>query len=228
MSRTDNRTVGEGRAAASSMRDLVRKGPVSVVTTSSTAAGSVPADPVRALQHTLYRAAKADPGRRFHALRDKIFRKDVLWRAWVAVFRNDGAPGIDRATLADVEEYGVARLLDELAAELKEGGYRPLPARRVLIPKPGTAEQRPLSIPTRVAYCAAPQACRGFGNLCHGDAPVSPAGGSASAGVVRAEAGRRCGAELRGRPAGVVDAAVELDRPCSGQRGRATDLRSPG
>jgi retron-type reverse transcriptase len=133
------------------MRDVVRKGPVSVVTASSTAAGSVPADPVRALQHALYRAAKADPGRRFHALRDKIFRKDVLWRAWVAVFRNDGAPGIDKATLADVKEYGVARLLDELAVELRVGGYRPLPARRVLIPKPGTAERRPLSIPTEAA-----------------------------------------------------------------------------
>ena len=47
---------------------------------SSTAVGSR-VDSVRALQHALYRAAKADPGRRFHALRDKIFRKDVLWRA---------------------------------------------------------------------------------------------------------------------------------------------------
>ena len=53
-----------------------------------------------------------------------------------------------RPPLAEVEEYGVARLLDELAAELREGAYRPLPARRVLIPKPGTDERRPLSIPT--------------------------------------------------------------------------------
>jgi group II intron reverse transcriptase/maturase len=105
-------------------------------------------DPVRALQHALYRAAKADPGRRFHALRDKVFRRDVLWRAWVAVRRNNGAPGIDKTTLADVEEYGVARLLDEVAVELKEGRYRPVPTRRVLIPKPGTTEKRPLSIPT--------------------------------------------------------------------------------
>ncbi|MFU8855201.1 group II intron reverse transcriptase/maturase [Micromonospora sp. SL1-18] len=104
-------------------------------------------DKVRALQHTLYRTAKADPGRRFHTLWDKVLRRDVLWRAWVAVRRNDGAPGIDRTTLAAVEEYGVARLLDELAAELREGRYRPLPARRVFIPKPGTSEQRPLSIP---------------------------------------------------------------------------------
>ncbi len=107
----------------------------------------VPADPVRALQHALYRAAKADPGRRFHALYDKICRSDVLWRAWVAVRRNNGAPGIDKITLAAVGEYGVTRLLEELASELREGRYRPLPARRVLIPKPGTTEQRPLSIP---------------------------------------------------------------------------------
>jgi group II intron reverse transcriptase/maturase len=110
--------------------------------------GRVPLDKVRALQHTLYRAAKADPGRRFHALWDKVLRRDVLWRAWVAVRRNNGAPGIDRTTLAQVEEYGVDRLLDEVAGELKERRYRPLPARRVFIPKPGQpTEQRPLSIP---------------------------------------------------------------------------------
>ena len=114
----------------------------------SGSAGGVPADPVRALQHALYRAAKADPGRRFHALYDKVSRSDVLQRAWAAVRSNDGAPGIDKVTLAAVEEYGVARLLGELASELEDKRYRPLPARRVLIPKPGTAEQRPLSIPS--------------------------------------------------------------------------------
>jgi hypothetical protein len=121
---------------------------VSAVSASPAVVGSSPADPVRALQHALYRAAKADPGRRFHALRDKVFRRDVLWRAWVTVYRNGGASGIDRTTLADVEEYGVTRLLEEVAAELRNGSYRPLPARRVLIPKPGTDEKRPLSIPS--------------------------------------------------------------------------------
>ena len=58
--------------------------------------GTSPSDPVRALQHALYRAAKADPGRRFHALGDKVYRRDVLWRAWVEVRRNSGAAGIDR------------------------------------------------------------------------------------------------------------------------------------
>jgi len=98
------------------------------------------------LQHVLYRAAKADPNRRFHALHDKVYREDVLWRAWVAVRRNNGAPGIGKTTLADVEEYGVARLLGELASDLKDGSWRPLPARKVLIPKPGSSERRPLAI----------------------------------------------------------------------------------
>ena len=89
---------------------------------------------VRALQHALYRAAKADPGRRFHTLRDKVYRRDVLWRGWVAVRRNDGAPGIDKITLDQIEkEYGIDRLLGELADELREGTYRPLPMRRVWI-----------------------------------------------------------------------------------------------
>jgi group II intron reverse transcriptase/maturase len=104
-------------------------------------------DRVQALQRTLYRAAKADPGRRFHALYDKVYRRDVLERAWDSVRRNGGAAGIDRTTIADVERYGVPRLLDELAADLKAGAYRPLPARRALIDKPGSAEKRPLSIP---------------------------------------------------------------------------------
>ena len=105
-------------------------------------------DKVRELQRTLYRAAKADPGRRFHALHDKVYRRDVLERAWELVRANRGAAGIDRETIADVERYGVSRLLDELAADLKDGSYRPLPARRVFIPKPGRPdEQRPLSIP---------------------------------------------------------------------------------
>ena len=104
-------------------------------------------DKVRDLQRTLYRAAKADPERRFHALYDKVLRRDVLERAWELVRANRGAAGIDRQTIADVEQHGVDRLLDGLAVALRDGSYRPLPARRVFIPKPGRSEQRPLSIP---------------------------------------------------------------------------------
>ena len=115
-------------------------------------------DNVRELQRTLYRAAKADPGRRFHALHDKVYRRDVLERAWELVRRNRGAAGIDQQTITDIEHYGVTRLLDELAADLRDGSYRPLPARRVFIPKPGSLERRPLSIPAvrdRVVQAAA-------------------------------------------------------------------------
>jgi group II intron reverse transcriptase/maturase len=115
-------------------------------------------DKVRELQRTLYRAAKADPGRRFHALHDKVHRRDVLERAWELVRRNRGAAGIDQQTIDGVERYGVDRLLGELATDLSGGSYRPLAARRVFIPKPGSRERRPLSIPAvrdRVVQAAA-------------------------------------------------------------------------
>jgi RNA-directed DNA polymerase len=93
------------------------------------------------LQHVLYRAAKADPNRRFHALFDKVHRRDVLDGAWEDVRRNRGAAGIDRVSLTEAEEYGVTRLLGELAAEVRERRYRPLPARHhpnaFLGPPPG-------------------------------------------------------------------------------------------
>src|SRR3970282_1505805 len=98
-------------------------------------------DRVRELQWTLYRAAKAGPKRRFHALYDKVYRRDVMERAWDQVRRNRGAAGIDRMPLADVEQYGVSRLLDKLAADLREGLCRPLLGLRVWIPKPGPEER---------------------------------------------------------------------------------------
>jgi len=124
------------------------------------APGMVRADfvKVRELQRKLWAAAKQSPERRFHALYDRIHRGDVLWEAWERVRANRGAAGVDRVTLAYVqEEYGVARLLAELQADLREGTYRPAPARRVDIPKPD-GSKRPLGIPTvrdRVAQQAA-------------------------------------------------------------------------
>jgi RNA-directed DNA polymerase len=118
------------------------------------------ADPVnvRELQRKLWAAAKQSPGRRFHALYDRIHRGDVLWEAWERVRKNRGAAGVDRITLAYVQEvYGVRRLLAELQRDLREGTYRPAPARRVEIPKPD-GSKRPLGIPTvrdRVAQQAA-------------------------------------------------------------------------
>ena len=114
------------------------------------APGNVRANPVnvRELQRKLWAAAKQSPERRFHALYDRICRGDVLWEAWCRVRENRGAAGVDRVTLVFVqEEYGVQRLLAELQRDLREGTYRPAPARRVDIPKPD-GSKRPLGIPT--------------------------------------------------------------------------------
>jgi RNA-directed DNA polymerase len=101
---------------------------------------------VRQLQRRLWVAAKRSPGRRFHALYDRIWRDDVLLEAWERVRRRKGAAGVDGVTLAAVEAYGVARMLAELARDLREGSYRPSPVRRVEIPKP-QGGVRPLGIP---------------------------------------------------------------------------------
>ena len=66
---------------------------------------------VRELQRKLWAAAKQSAGRRFHALYDRIHRGDVLWEAWERVRANRGAAGVDRVTLAAVEDYGVERML---------------------------------------------------------------------------------------------------------------------
>ena len=102
---------------------------------------------VRELQRTLWACAKRSPDRRFHALYDRIHRSDVLWEAWRRVRANRGAAGVDRLTLAEVEEYGVERMLAGLQCALREGRYRPAPVRRVGIPKPDGGV-RPLGIPT--------------------------------------------------------------------------------
>ena len=116
-------------------------------------------DRVRALQRVLYRCAKQDRGRRFHALFDKVARSDVLARAWGEVRQNRGAAGVDGVTIDEIEASGAGELLDRLAAALRAGEYRPRPLRRVHIPKPGgPGKTRPLGIPTiadRVVMAAA-------------------------------------------------------------------------
>jgi RNA-directed DNA polymerase len=115
-------------------------------------------DKVRELQVKLYLAAKRSPGRRFHALWDRIHRRDVLERAWLKVRENRGSAGVDRITIAQIEARGVAAFLDELQEELEGQRYRPGPVRRVHIPKPGRSETRPLGIPAvkdRVVQAAA-------------------------------------------------------------------------
>jgi len=102
---------------------------------------------VQKLQKALHDKAKGSPGLRFYALYDKVYRKDVLAFAYECCKANQGAAGVDGQTFEGIEEYGVERWLDELADELKGRTYRPLPVRRVYIPKPD-GKQRPLGVPT--------------------------------------------------------------------------------
>lgn len=106
-----------------------------------------PDDKVRELQRKLYRAAERSPGRRFHALYDRIWRADILLEAWKRVRANKGAAGVDGESLSDIEREGVTEFLLDLQERLKTGRYRPQPVKRRYIPKPDGRE-RPLGIPT--------------------------------------------------------------------------------
>ena len=101
---------------------------------------------VRQLQNKLYLTAKKCSSRRFHALYDKVYRDDVIYEAWKRVKANQGSSGVDGITIEDIEASGVNRYLTGIQTELKSGTYRPLPVRRVMIPKPD-GSQRPLGIP---------------------------------------------------------------------------------
>jgi len=151
---TNNARGAKGPCGGSVGRASTREG---MTARSNHPGGPESVDHVRQLQRRLWSAAKRQPGRRFHALYDRIYRRDVLWEAWRRVKRNRGAAGIDRVTLADIEQMGVEAFLDDLGARLRAGGYRPVAVRRRYIPK-GTGGQRPLGIPTvrdRVAQMAA-------------------------------------------------------------------------
>ena len=70
-----------------------------------------PPDKTHQLQRKLYLAAKRSRNRRFHALYDRIFRPDILWRAWEEVRQNGGSAGTDGVTITDIEREGVAAFL---------------------------------------------------------------------------------------------------------------------
>lgn len=102
---------------------------------------------VRDFQNKLYLTAKADRKRKFYAMYDKMYRKDILTEAWKRVKRNRGAGGIDKVSIDDVKAYGEEKLLDEIAEELRTEKYRCKPVRRTYIPK-ADGRKRALGIPT--------------------------------------------------------------------------------
>jgi RNA-directed DNA polymerase len=81
----------------------------------------------------------------WYSLYDRLLQRRALEVAFAKVRRAAGAPGIDGQRVTDFEA-SLGEELDRLAHELQSKTYRPLPVRRVTIPKPGGGE-RHLGIP---------------------------------------------------------------------------------
>lgn len=97
-------------------------------------------------ERMLIRLEQSEPTTKWFRLWDKVLDARNLQAAFWAVWRNDGAPGVDGQTVRQFDAHAEAELA-RLREELQSKRYRRRPARRVWIPKPGTTEKRPLGIP---------------------------------------------------------------------------------
>jgi RNA-directed DNA polymerase len=91
--------------------------------------------------------AKAEPHHRFWGIYTHVWKLDVLEEAYRLAKKNNGAPGVDGMTFQQIESKGLEEYLQALSQELRDKSYRPLPCRRVTIPKEG-GKVRGLKIPT--------------------------------------------------------------------------------
>ena len=103
-------------------------------------------DKVQELQRKLYLSAKKSNNRMFHILYDKVYREDILQRAWKQVKTNGGSAGVDKVSLEQIEKHGVDKFLEEIKEDLLKGTYNPTPVKRVEITK-DNGKIRPLGIP---------------------------------------------------------------------------------
>jgi RNA-directed DNA polymerase len=86
-------------------------------------------------------------GNKWFSLIDKVWSERTLELAWEKVESNAGACGVDGITIGRFAKDSQSRLL-AVKEQLKRNSYQPKPVKRVWIDKPGSAEKRPLGIPT--------------------------------------------------------------------------------
>ena len=116
------------------------------------------------VQRKLYQWSRENPGEPYGDLWNWVTDPRNLHMAWRTIAGNRGrrTPGVDGATVEKIANgIGVDKFLQGLREELRSGDYRPSPARRKWIAKPGKPGKfRPLGIPTvkdRVVQCAVKQ-----------------------------------------------------------------------
>lgn len=79
---------------------------------------------------------------------EKILCEENLQKAIRKIKKNKGAPGVDKMTVQEVEEW-FNQYKEVLISKILNKQYKPMPVKRVYIPKPN-GKQRPLGIPTVV------------------------------------------------------------------------------
>jgi RNA-directed DNA polymerase len=101
---------------------------------------------LQALRRRIYRKAKSETTHRFWGLFVHVTKTENLEEAYRIAKGNGGAPGIDGQSFQDVESVGRAAFLAAVREDLVTGRYKPMPNRRVQIPK-GNGKVRTLRIP---------------------------------------------------------------------------------
>ena len=97
-------------------------------------------------ERMLKRLATSQEQTKWYSLWDKVCSPENLDQAIFKVILNGGSPGVDGYPTQQLHAQWKQQR-DQLRQELMGGTYRPKPARRVWIPKLGSAELRPLGIP---------------------------------------------------------------------------------
>ena len=134
--------TAKGRAPVAVPEEAIRAGEVE-----APADARSYAEPAVWTDRMLATLAEGVRGGKWYSLMDKVYADRSLRAAFARVRANHGSSGVDHVTV-EMFEAGLDDNLRRLGEELRLGAYSPQAIRRHYIPKPGSAEKRPLGIPT--------------------------------------------------------------------------------